>query len=78
MKWIGFRPLTSTYTHAQNVAASTWAITHNLDKHPSVTVVDSAETVVTGTIVYNSKNQLTITFEAGGDAVAFSGKAYLY
>ena len=77
MKWTGFRPLTSTYTHAQNVAASEWVITHNLDKHPSVTVVDSGDTVVTGTVVYNSNTQLTITFEAGGDASAFSGKAYL-
>ena len=77
MKWTGFRPLTSTYTYRQNVAASTWTITHNLDKHPSVTVVDSAETVVTGTVVYNSKNKLTITFETGGDLTAFSGKAYL-
>ena len=39
---------------------------------PSVTVVDSANTVVEGDVQYNSTTQLTITF-----ASAFTGKAYL-
>ena len=66
-----------TFTHTQSSTSDTWTITHNLAKFPSVTVVDSAETVVIGTIVYNSKNQLTITFFEGGSALAFQGKAYL-
>ena len=51
---------------------SIWEITHNLDKYPSVTVVDSAGSVVIGDITYTSKSSLTVTFSA-----AFSGKAYL-
>ena len=66
-----------TYTNNQSSTSDTWTITHNLNRFPSVTVVDSANTVVIGTIVYNSINQLTITFFAGGSAVAFQGKAYL-
>ena len=66
-----------TYTHNQSSVSNTWAITHNLNRFPSVTVVDTGNTVVIGTIVYNSVNQLTITFFAGGNALAFQGKAYL-
>ena len=66
-----------TYTHNQSSTSGTWTITHNLNRFPSVTVVDSADTIVYGTVVYNSANQLTITFFQGGSALAFSGKAYL-
>ena len=66
-----------TFTHNQNSTSDTWVITHNLNRFPSVTVVDSANTIVQGTVVYNSNKQLTITFFEGGDALAFQGKAYL-
>jgi hypothetical protein len=68
---------TPTYTHNQSAASATWTITHNLNKFPSVTVIDSGDSVVQGEILYNSANQLTLTFFAGGVASAFSGKAYL-
>tara|TARA_R100000322_G_scaffold30937_1_gene19937 strand:+ start:283 stop:537 length:255 start_codon:yes stop_codon:yes gene_type:complete len=83
MEYIGKTVMTQpiigdiTYTHNQSSTSDTWTITHNLNRFPSVTVVDSANTVVIGTIVYDSVNQLTITFFAGGSAVAFQGKAYL-
>ena len=82
-KYIGRTVMTSpiigdiTYTHNQSSTSDTWTITHNLNRFPSVTVVDSADTIVYGTVVYNSANQLTITFFQGGSALAFSGKAYL-
>ena len=60
------------YTFTQIAAASTWNITHNLKKKPSVSIVDSAENNVYGDIEYINENQLTITFNS-----AFSGKAYL-
>lgn len=60
------------YVHTQGSANTTWVITHNLGKFPAVQIVDSGGTVVIGTIVHNSANQLTATFSA-----AFSGKAYL-
>ena len=66
-----------TYTHTESSGSDTWTITHNMNRHPSVTVVDSAETVVIGTIVYNSANQITLTFFADDSAYSLIGKAYL-
>ena len=83
MKYIGKEVMTQpiigdiTYTHNQSSTSDTWVITHNLHRFPSVTVVDSADTIVQGTVVYNSNKQLTITFFSGSSALAFQGKAYL-
>lgn len=60
------------YHHTQGVPSATWVIVHNLGKRPVVTVLDSGGTEVEGDVVYDSLNQLTITFSAG-----FSGDAYL-
>ena len=60
------------FTYIKSTPDSVWEITHDLDKYPSVTVVDSAGSVVMGDITYTSKSSLTVTFSA-----AFSGKAYL-
>tara|TARA_R110002049_G_scaffold281767_2_gene461421 strand:- start:2300 stop:2641 length:342 start_codon:yes stop_codon:yes gene_type:complete len=62
----------STYTHDQGVPSATWTVVHNLEKHPSATVVDTGGTVVAGEITYVSNNEIEILFQA-----AFSGKAYL-
>ena len=61
-----------TYIHNQGSSSSVWVINHNLEKYPSVTIVDSGNNVVVGDISYNSTNQLTVTFNA-----PFSGKAYV-
>ena len=82
-KWIGREVMTQpiigdiTFTHNQTSTSATWVITHNLNRFPSVTVVDSADTIVQGCVLYNSNKRLTITFFEGGDALAFQGKAYL-
>lgn len=60
-----------THVHTQGIPSATWTVTHNMNKYPSVTVVDSAETQVIGDVEYDSLNQVTITF-----ASAFSGYAY--
>ena len=60
------------FVFTKSTPDSVWDITHDLDKYPSVTVVDSAGSVVIGDITYTSKSALTVTFSA-----AFSGKAYL-
>lgn len=63
----------STYTHLQNTPAATWAVNHNMNKYPSVTVVTSAGDLVGGAEVhYIDENNLTIGFSS-----AFSGKAFL-
>ena len=58
--------------HTQGAASSTWNITHALGGRPSVTIVDSASTVVFGEVVYNSNTSITVLFSA-----PFSGYAYL-
>lgn len=66
------KELTTTYIHEQGVASDTWIIHHNLNKHPSITIVDSAENVVEGAEKYIDNNTIEIYFNG-----AFKGKAYL-
>tara|TARA_Y100000389_G_scaffold141577_1_gene139489 strand:- start:2805 stop:3146 length:342 start_codon:yes stop_codon:yes gene_type:complete len=64
--------VSATTIFNQNTPATTWSVAHELNKFPSVTVVDSSGNVVIGEILYLSPIALTITFES-----SFSGKAYL-
>ena len=61
-----------TTTHTQGSASSTWTVTHNLNKFPSVTIVDCNEEQIFGVVDYQSANTIVLTFSA-----AISGKAYL-
>ena len=61
-----------TYTHQQMTSSAVWTITHNLGRFPSVTVIDTAGTVVIGDYEYQSNTTVILTF-----AAAFSGTAYL-
>ena len=62
----------STYTFTQSTALATWTIAHNLNRRPSVTVVDTLENVVVPDVSYVDANTIQINFGA-----AFAGKAYL-
>lgn len=62
----------NTYIHNQNQASDTWVITHTLHKFPSVTIVDSAGTVVVGDVQYIDEDNIICTFKH-----EFSGMAYL-
>lgn len=61
-----------SFVHNHLAVDSSWTITHNLGKKPSVTVVDSAENWVIGDVVYINDNELVVSFSS-----AFSGRAYL-
>ena len=61
-----------TFVFTQGVPATVWNIQHNLGKFPSITVIDTGDTVVTGEYTYIDNNNVTLTFSAG-----FAGKAYL-
>jgi hypothetical protein len=63
---------TRRHVHTQGAAGTTWTINHTLGGKPSVTIVDSAGTVVIGDVTYISNTQITVEFSA-----AFSGFAYL-
>jgi len=65
-------PTDANFIFNQSIPATTWNITHNLDKFCSVEVVSSSNVIKYGNVTYNNTNSLTITFSA-----AFSGKAYL-
>ena len=45
-----------TYVHDQLVASATWTIHHQLNKYPSITVVDSGGNLVEGDISYSDIN----------------------
>ncbi len=62
----------ATFLFQQKTPSSTWTVNHNLNKFPSVSVVNSNNISVNGLVTYISKSELTITFSAG-----FSGSAYL-
>ena len=62
----------TSFTHNQTVAAVEWTINHNMNKKPSVTIVDSANTYVIGEVEYLDSNSLRVSFK-----YAFKGKAYL-
>lgn len=59
------------YVYVQNVSSAMWIVNHNLNKYPSVSVVDSAGSTVVGDVSYDTLNQVTLTFSA-----PFSGKAF--
>lgn len=61
-----------TYVHHQRIASNLWNIVHNLNKYPSVTIVDSANNIVIGDVNYINKNEVSIEFIG-----TFSGKAFL-
>lgn len=60
------------FLFVQSIASDVWEIKHDLNKYPSVTVVDSADSVVIGDVTYIDENNVRLTFSG-----AFSGKAYL-
>lgn len=63
---------TRRHVHSQPVAVETWLITHSLGGKPSITIVDTADTVVIGEVTYISDSQIRVEFTS-----AFSGFAYL-
>jgi len=65
-------PAGTTYTHNQLVPELQWTVVHNMNKYPSVMVVDSGETVIEPDITYDSPVQLTVLFGS-----PTSGKAHL-
>ena len=64
--------LANGYIHEQGIASSVWEIQHNLNKYPSVSVVDSAENEIVVEVEYIDKNNVRITMKG-----ASKGRAYL-
>lgn len=66
------KSMTDTVVFEQGEAAATWHIVHNMNKYPSVSVVDSAGTVVECKVTYIDENTCDVYMN-----FAFKGKAYL-
>lgn len=62
----------TTFVFDQTSAEQEWTIVHNLNRFPSVTVVDSAGSVCVGEVLYIDENTVKCIFSA-----PFSGVAYL-
>ena len=60
-----------SFEFAQASAASTWNVTHNLNKFPSVTIKLSDGTVGQAAITHTNKNTLTISFSADTSGTAY-------
>ena len=60
----------SHYEVSINLPSKVWDITHNLNKKPSVTIINNDNQVVIGDVQYIDKNNLKVSFSA-----EFSGKA---
>lgn len=61
-----------TYIHEQGVSSDTWQIQHNLNKYPSVSLVDTAGTLFQGRVEYIDENNCIVYMNG-----ATKGKAYL-
>ena len=59
------------YTHSQIAPSDSWTVVHNLGKMPSVTIVDTAETVIYGDILFIDLNTIRIDLN-----YSISGKVY--
>ena len=60
----------ANYVHDHPVPSATWDITHNLNKYPSITIVDTSDTSLEGKIEYLDLDTVRLTFNS-----AFAGKA---
>lgn len=68
-----YRLVSINYTYEQAIASDVWVINHNLNKCPSIYVVDTAGHMqIPDDIEVNDQNTITVTFLA-----AFAGLAYL-
>ena len=61
-----------TFVFEQGVSSDTWEIEHNLNKFPSVTLVDTAGTQFQGRVEYIDANNCVVYMNG-----ATKGKAYL-
>lgn len=62
----------NTYTYYQITPSDNWVIKHNLNRYPSVTIVDSSGNVVVGEVKYIDNNTINISLVG-----VFAGTAYL-
>lgn len=65
-------PTDKAFVYNQDTLSDTWNIEHNLNKFPSITIVDTGGNIVYGDYIYTDKNNVTLKF-----SLPISGKAFL-
>ena len=63
--------ITARYIHTQTLPSKLWTVNHNLNRYPSVVVVDSANSTFDAVPRYISLNTLELEFN-----IALSGRAF--
>ena len=61
----------ASYTHTQSTALAIWTVAHNLNRKPSITVVDNLDARIEPDVTYLDANTVRITH-----AAALIGKVY--
>lgn len=69
---IEWKEVDKNYMHRQSIPSNIWIIEHNLNKYPSVEIVDSAGSKVDGDIEFLTPDVVELKFSH-----PFSGEAYL-
>lgn len=64
-------PAGTSYTHTQSASASTWIVTHNLNKKVHVSIFDDTGELIYADVDHGSLNQTTITFSSPMTGTAF-------
>lgn len=54
----------------QSLASKIWTINHPLNKYPSVSIMDTAHTIIEGQVEWLSLHQIRITFNAPVSGIA--------
>ncbi|MBS3993820.1 MAG: hypothetical protein KGZ87_08895 [Bacteroidetes bacterium] len=55
-------PTDANFIHTQTIPSDTWSINHQLNKYPSVTIIDTIGNEIEGSVLHLDNNNLTITF----------------
>jgi hypothetical protein len=63
----------ANYIHNQTSVSTTWTVTHNLNRYPPITTVNTSDAQIIGGVVYTSINQITVTFSEAVAGRAFVG-----
>lgn len=62
----------TSYLYIQETISNKWVITHNMNKFPSVTIIDENNSLIFTDVCYDNENQITINFSK-----EIKGKVYL-
>lgn len=59
------------FVYLQGPPSTTWSFTHNLNKKPSITIIDSSGNMVVGSLTYVDLNNVTLQFASpiSGEAI---------